>query len=170
MKRTTLTNHINAFKNETLMLLRFQLAFNRIIKFDDFHNMSRSDFVDRIIALKAIENDLSIRVCKFVDDKQGVHSFKNAALEIGQTHKNKKEIENRIKQFEKIIDPIKKIRRNTQLAHLKIGDKDNDYQPRYDFIQTLKMIVDIIDLMKEQKVGYKWSDGRYEKHDLRIDV
>ena len=38
MKKTTLTNHIEAFKTEALMLLRFQLAFNRIRDFNDFKN------------------------------------------------------------------------------------------------------------------------------------
>ena len=56
------------------------------------------------------------------------------------------------------------------MAHLKIGDEDNDYQVRYDFVPTIKLIVDIIDLMNQNKINYGWQDGRYEKFDLRKEV
>ncbi len=170
MKRTTLANHINAFRTEAMMLLRFQFAFNRISKFDDFNKISRSDFVDRLISLKAIENDLLIRVCKFDDDTKGVHSFTKALKEVPATHPNKPEIEKRIKQFSKLIDKVKKQRRHTQLAHLKIGVEDNDYDVRYDFTTAIKSIVDIIDLMNKTNVSYLWSDGSQEKFDLRHRV
>ncbi|MCF0057760.1 hypothetical protein [Dyadobacter sp. CY356] len=170
MKRTTLTNHIDAFKTEALMLLRFQLAYNRIIKFDDFGNFSRSDFVDKLISLKAIENDLLIRVCKFDDDTTGVHSFKNAVNEISTTHKNKAKIEEKLKSFSKLIDKLKKERRHIQLAHLKIGTTDEEYDIRYELTPAIKVIIDIIDLMNLENISYTWSDGKYEKFDLRKEV
>jgi hypothetical protein len=170
MKRTTLAKHIEAFKTESLMLLRFQFAFNRILKFDNMQNISRSDFVDSLISLKAIENDLVIRACKFDDDTKGVHSFKKAIFEIPITHPNKTEIEKKVKQFSQLITKIKKERRHTQLAHLKIGTEDNEYQIRYNLTPVIKLIVDIIDLMSNAKINYNWSDGRYEKFDLRYEI
>lgn len=170
MKRTTLTNHIKAFRNEMLMILRFQLAFNRIFEFNDLQKISRSDFVDKLISLKAIENDLLIRICKFDDDTKGVHSFSKALLEINSSHPHKVEINEKVKVFRKNITPLKRHRRHTKLAHLKIGELDDDYEVRYDFIPIIKLMANIIDLMNEKTVGYSWSDGRYEKFDLRKEV
>lgn len=170
MKRTTLTNHIKAFKREALLLLRFQLASNRMFTIEKLKAGSRSDFADTLLAIKAIENDMLIRISKFDDDTKGVHSFKKAIIEIPSTHPNAAEIKKKIKEFSEFISEVKNIRRHTQLAHLKIGTVDNDIQPRYEFTPVLQMIIDIIDLLDQQKVEYKWSDGRYEKHNLRIDV
>jgi len=170
MKRTTLTKHINAFRTEALTLLRFQLAFNRISKFENVQNISRSDFVDDLISLKAIENDLVIRICKFDDDTKGVHSFTKAVLEIPTTHSQKTEIERKVKQFRKQISKVKKERRHTKLAHLKIDSEDNEYEIQYNLTPAIKSIVDIIDLMNNANVSYNWSDGRYEKFDLRKEV
>lgn len=170
MKRTSLTHHINAFKSEILMLLRFQFAFNRITKFSDIQKISRSDFVDKLISLKAIENDILIRVCKFDDNTKGVHSFTKALTEIPNTHPNKIEIKSKIKQFSKLIGPIKQKRRHQQLAHLKIGMEDNDYNIRYNFIPVIQLAVEIVDLMSEVKITYNWSDGRDEKVDLYQEV
>jgi hypothetical protein len=170
MKRTTLTNHINAFTTETLMLLRFQFSLNRISKFNNLQSITRSDFVDKLISLKAIENDLVIRICKFDDDTKGVHSFPKAILEIPKTHVNRNKIENKIGQFKQLIDKLKKVRRHTQLAHLKIDTKDDDYEIRYNLTPAIEMIVEIIDLMSNTKINYHWSDGQHEKFDLRYEV
>src|SRR5260221_1541913 len=170
MKRTAIANHIDAFRTEAEMLLRFQLAFKRISKFEDMSQMSRSDFVDRLIALKAIENDILIRVCKFDDGTKGVHSFPNSLNEIVDTHLNKDVIRKKIEQFSHLISKVKLERRHTQLAHLKIGVEDNDYDVRYDFTPAIKLIIEIIDLMNIDKVNYKWSDGQYEKFDLRHEI
>jgi len=170
MKRTTLTNHLEALKTEAQMLLRFQLTLNRISNGIDIHTISRSEFVDKLISLKAIENDLLIRICKFDDDNKGVHSFINALIEISTLHPNKVEIDKKVSKFSQMISKVKKQRRHTQLAHLRIGVEDNDYEVRYNFTPAIKIIIDIIDLMNKTKVSYKWNDGQNEKFDLRQEV
>lgn len=170
MKRTTLTNHIKAFKDESLMLLRFQLASDRLLSIEKFKRGSRADMVDTLIAIKAIENDMLIRICKFDDDTKGVHSLKKALLEITALHKNYSEIKMKVSEFVKLIKEVKEIRRHTQLAHLKIGSSDRQYKPEYDFLPAIKMIVDIVDLMNEKKIEYRWNDGSFEKYDLRKEV
>ncbi len=152
------------------MLLRFQLAFNRILRFENLSQISRSDYVDQRLSLKAIENDLLIRICKFDDNRKGVYSFKKAIYEIQNTNPHKYEIDEKIKLFSRSIAKAKQERRNEQLAHLKIGVEDNDYEIRYNLTPIIKLIIDIIDLMFGKKVCYKWSDGRYEKFDLRKEV
>jgi hypothetical protein len=170
MKRTSLKNHIEAFKSEAGMLLRFQLAIKRISKFEDRNQISRSDLVDRLIALKALENDILIRICKLDDTTKGVHSFPKALNEIDDSHPNKDLIFKNVKLFSQLISKVKSERRHTQLAHLKIGVEDNDYEIRYDFSPVIKLIVDLIDLMSTDSIKYKWSDGQYEKFDLRHEI
>lgn len=170
MKRTTLTNHINAFRSEMLMILRFQLAFNRIIKSIDFTKISRSNFVDQLIALKTIENDLLIRICKFDDNTKGVHSFPKAMLELNSNHPNKEKIIKEVEIFKKYVTPLKRNRRHTKLAHLKIGEIDDDYEARFNFTHIIEIMVSIIDLMIESRINYTWNDGKYEKFDLRDEI
>lgn len=170
MKRTTLTHHIEALQRESLMMLRFQLAYIRIAKFDDIKNITRSDFVDRWLSLKTIENDLVLRICKFDDDTKGVHSFKKAVNELKETHPNKSKIELKTKQFTSLIRKIKQYRRNENLAHLKIGAEDGQFDPKYNLLPAIKIIIEIIDLMAEKTINYEWSDGRYEKYNLRVEV
>lgn len=170
MKRTTISNHLDAFINEASMLLRFQFAMNRIAKLDN-NNITRSDYVDRLIALKAIENDMLIRICKFNDkeSKDGVHSFNVIINEIASLHPNKQILEEKITHFKSLIKPLIE-RRHTQLAHLKIGIKDNEYGIRFNFLVVIKLIIEIIDLLNQDIICYKWSDGSQEKFDLREEI
>jgi prepilin-type processing-associated H-X9-DG protein len=170
MNRAGLAIHIEAFRTEALMLLRFQFAFDRIFQFQDMKNISRSDFVDRLIALKAIENDILIRICKFDDNTKGVHSFNKAIKEVSNSHPRILELNCKIKQFRQLIEEVKLNRRHLQLAHLKIGAEDNEYQLRFDFKPALKLIIEIIDLMSQNKANYLWSDGHYEEFNLRKEV
>ena len=164
--RATLTNHIDALKTEVLTILRFQAAHKRIFEFEDIQKISRIEFADRIIALKAIENDLVVRICKFADDTRGVHSFLKAIREFPSSSLNGPETMRKINEFQSSIKYIKK-RRHEKLAHLKIGELDDEYVPERDLLPVIKLIVEIIDLMCNEKVNYLWSDGRYEKYDLR---
>ena len=161
---TTLTNHLDAFRNEAMMLLRFQIAFLSISKFEDFQQMSRTAFVDRIIALKTIENDLVLRICKFDDHTKGVHSFNNLRLD---THQNSEGIREQILLFKRAIKDIKQKRRHEKLAHLKIGEIDDEYEPKFNLLPIIKMIVETIDLLNTSRINYLWSDGSQEKYDLR---
>ncbi len=167
---TKLEKHIEAFKTEALMMLRIQLAFDRISRLNDLKNISRSDFVDRLISLKTIENDLTIRICKFDDTTKGVHSFPKAKSELAPDHPYKSAITEKILEFSELISQLKKVRRNTKLAHLQVGSEDNEYEVKYNFTPAIKLIVQIIDLMSCARINYKWSDGQHEKFDLRHDV
>lgn len=164
--RTTLTNHIDAFKAEALAFLRFQLAHKRILEFKDIRNISRVELADRIVALKAIENDLVIRICKFDDNTKGVHSFPKATRELPPSFINQSEVIKKVTEFGSLIKDFRR-RRHEKLAHLKIGELDNEYEPDRNLLPAIRLIVAIIDLMDNQKTDYLWSDGRYEKYDLR---
>jgi hypothetical protein len=169
-KRAPLTKHIEAFKSETRMLLRFFLSFKRIIKFSNFNEISRKEYVDLLIALKALENDMLLRICKFDDKTRGVHSFHKAESEITQNHPNKNLISEKIKAFGILIKELKEQRRHQELAHLKIGEVDNEYAVKYNLLPAIKLIAETVDLMAEKTIDYAWSDGRYEKYSLRKDV
>lgn len=169
-KRTTLTKHIEAFISETLMLLRFFIAFKRIIKFENFNKISRTEYVDILISLKAMENDMLLRICKFDDKTRGVHSFHKAETEIANSHPNKDVILEKIKTFSLLIKKLKEQRRHQELAHLKIGESDNEYAVKYNLLPAIKLIAEIVDLMAGEQIPYAWSDGSYEKYSLRKEV
>jgi hypothetical protein len=130
--------------------------------------MTRIEYADRMISLKCIENDLVIRLSKFDDNDKRVHSFQRALLEIPKSNKEIEGIKQKYKSFKTLIKDIK-IRRHEVLAHLKIGEAD-EIDPCYDLKPAIKLVVEIIDLIAEAKISYKWSDGRYEKYDFRIAV
>lgn len=167
-KGATLTEHVDAFKREALLLLRYYIAWKRIIKFEDIKEISRIQLVDKMISLKCIENDLIVRISKFDDNDKRVHSFQRALLKMPSSHKDKAAITKKVKDFQTLIKKVKQ-RRHKVLAHLKVGSEDN-FEPTYDLLAAIKLLVEIIDLIAGQNIGYAWSDGRYEKYDLRKEV
>ena len=170
MLESILQKHVLAFRSEAMMLLRFQLASNRIFNLDDINRISRSDYVDRIISLKAIENDILIRICKFDDKRNNTHSFHNALKTIDKKFSNRKNLISQINKFSALINEIKQKRRHEQLAHLSFGQIDNQYYPEYNFIETINLIIEIIDIMNQKRFNYLWKDGSYEKFDLRNEI
>jgi hypothetical protein len=169
MSEINLQMLLDSLRNEIQMLLRFQLAYDRIFKFDEIQKISRSEFVDRIIALKAIENDLLIRICKFADTNSRSIGLKKIETFIAE-HKDKDAILKKFEIFRKSIHDLKLIRRNKQLAHLDIGQEDNDYQPRYDFRPIIKHLVETINLISEKEINYIWKDGSVEVFNLVDEV
>lgn len=159
--------HVDAFCIEAQMLLRFQLAFNRLAKLNFINSISRSELVDILIALKTIENDLVIRVCKFDDKRKDTHNFSVALRLVKDSHPYKSELRKKIRDFQFHINELKTKRRHEQLAHLKKGKKDDDFEPRYNLKPAIKMILEIIDLMAIQKQNYYWKDGSFEKYNLK---
>jgi hypothetical protein len=166
-KKTSLSHHIKALRNETKMLLRYYIAEKRILKFEYFNHIGRTDYVDLLVASKAIENDLIMRISKFDDRTRGVHSFHKAEAMIPDNHVDKKIISEKIREFSKFISGLRDERRHEKLAHLKIGKVDNEFDVRYDLAPAIRMIADIVDLMNGGQVEYLWSDGSMEKYDLR---
>jgi hypothetical protein len=169
MDKSDITNHLGALQGECLMLLRFQLAFNRIVESLNPASGSRSEFVDKLISLKALENDMVIRLCKFDDKRRDVHSFHNLKKCL-RGHTNEVEINRQINMFSYAISEVKQLRRNDRLAHLNKGKIDQEYDVRLNVTPAIFNAVNILDLVSEKKCSYNWSDGRYEKYDLRKEV
>jgi hypothetical protein len=169
MIKNSLESIVKSLSSEIQMLLRFQLAYDRIILFKDLENITRSDFVDRLIALKAIENDILIRICKFDDINKDSVSFRKIEPLILE-HKSKDIIIKNFEIFKSKIHELKKIRRNKQLAHLDYGYEDNDYQIKYDFRSILELLVKTVDIISEKEQIYIWKDGSNEKFNLVEEV
>ena len=168
--KATLAEHILALKNEAFMLMRFYMAFDRISGPVDLTQKSRAYFVDRLISLKALENDMIIRICKFGDKRNDTHSFNNAFKEIQKTHPERSVIKSKIDTFLNAITQVQKERRHEQLAHLAIGQFDASFEPCYEFRSVVRLIVEIIDLMNGSRINYSWKDGSFELYDLRTEV
>jgi len=166
-KKASLDEHINAFRKEVQLLLRFYIAAKRILKFDNYHKIGRTYYVDLLVACKGIENDLVVRICKFEDTSKGVHSFPKALLTIPKVHPHYERIKIQIAEFGEFIKEIRDVRRHTELAHLKVNSQDNELGVKYDLLPAIKKIAEIVDLMNNNTIPYLWSDGRYEKYSLR---
>ncbi len=109
-----------------------------ILKFENFHEISRTYYVDLIVACKAIENDLVIRICVFVDTSKGVHSFQKAIIALPKSHEHYKAIVQKVEEFNLFIKQIKKERRHKELAHLKVGSQDNELDVTIDLLPAIK--------------------------------
>lgn len=166
-KRTTFSNHLTALHKELVIILRFQAAYDRFFLFKDLDKISRIEFVDRSIMLKAIENDTLFRICKFNDPDDGLHSLKNLLKEMPVEHSNRAKVIKYIDAFEKGIQELTRKRRNTPLAHLKIGDEDMEITPTWNLKPAIKALIDILDLANEVELNYQWQDGSQEKYNLR---
>jgi hypothetical protein len=167
-KVATLDDHVKAFKDECLMLLRHYLAWKRLLQFEDIKTMSRTQMADIIISIKCIENDLIIRISKLDDKDKRVHSFQRAILLISNSV-DKKNVSKKFEAFVSQIRGIKQKKRNEILAHLKIGNEDS-YEPSLDLLPAIKTIIEITDLIAGNKINYNWSDGSFEKYDLRKEL
>jgi hypothetical protein len=165
--KAPLADYIKAFKGEIILMLRFYISSKRILKFENFNTISRTYYVDLLVACKAIENDLVVRICKFVDTSKNVYSFQKAILQLPKNHKDYDLIILKIQEFGGFVAEIRDQRRHTELAHLKVGSKDNDLAVRLDLLPAIKKAAEIVDLMNNAAIPYFWSDGRYEKYDLR---
>jgi hypothetical protein len=171
MENNSLQSLIGTIASEIQMLLRFQLAYDRIFKFPDLKAISRSDFVDQIIALKAIENDMLIRICKLDDNSKDKRTIGlNKIKLLVDDHPSSDRIIKLINEFSNSIHQLKTIRRNKQVAHLDVGHVDNDYEPRYDFRSVLNHLVETLDLISQQERKYIWKDGSFEVFDLIEEV
>lgn len=166
-KKASLVEHISAFKKEIKLLLRYYIAAKRILKFENYYEISRTYYVDLLVACKGIENDLVVRICKFEDTSKGVHSFQKAFLTLPKIHPHYEAIRVKIIEFGEFIKEIRDVRRHTELAHLKVDSQDNELGVKYDLLPAIKKIAEIVDLMNEAVIPYLWSDGKYEKYDLR---
>ncbi|RDY59720.1 hypothetical protein [Flagellimonas nanhaiensis] len=161
--------HLDALQQETLMILRYYFALLRLFRKKDFDKISRSHFVDRIISMKALENDLVIRISKFDDKNKKTHSLHNLVKELN-SHKDIFEIKSKLIEFTTGLRPLKTQRRHKQLAHLESGKEDNDYMIRYNLLPHVKRIVNLLDLITGKTVTYVWKDGSHEKFDLRNEI
>jgi hypothetical protein len=156
-KKAPLSDHIIAFKAEIMLMLRFYISCKRILKFENFQEIGRTYYVDLLVACKAIENDLVVRICKFEDTSKGVHSFQKALLELPKSHKYHKSILEKVKEFSLFIKRIRDERRHNELAHLKIGSQDNELAVKYDVLPAIQKIAGIVDLMNVTPIPYLWS-------------
>jgi len=164
----TLSDHVNAFKNESEMLLRYYLAWKRLQIFEDLNSISRTQMVDRIISIKCIENDLIIRISKLDDKDKKVHSFQRAILLLISTD-DKINASKKLEEFVNQIKEIKQKRRHEILAHLKVGNIDT-YEPYFDLLPAIKTIIELTDLIAGNKINYNYSDGSFEKYELRKEL
>ncbi|WP_041763322.1 hypothetical protein [[Leptolyngbya] sp. PCC 7376] len=100
---------------------------------------------------------------------KGTWSFYSARTELYKTWKDQckiKQLNEKMKSFRVLINPIKTKIRNNGIAHTLINERE--YLKSFDRTPILQIICEIGDLMNEgTKMKYTYTCGTYEKIVLR---
>lgn len=157
--------------NEVKLLLRFYASLIRIK--DEIHGylhdkIGRTTYVDLLILLKAAENDIIIRLAKLDDNTKNTVSFQKLLHILPSTNENKTELKDSVMKFSTCFNDLKQQRRNQELAHLNKDSVDNELNINIDLRPHIINLLKIMDVLFDEDLKYPWSDGAYEKYDLKV--
>lgn len=119
------TTPLEAIKDDCLHLLMTAASFRHFSDTFDPSGGTRLDLHMAMIQLRAIENDIIVRVCRF-DDERGNqvslrYALKAARAAASLSDTEIKAIDARVKKFRQIINPLKTQLRNLHVGHLAVG-------------------------------------------------
>jgi hypothetical protein len=115
---------LDAIQDDCLHLLMTAASFRYLGDSFDPNQGTRLDLHMMSIQLRAIENDLVVRVCRLDDDSKNQVSLRHAAKAVRATgvgDAEMKVIDARIKKFRQAINPLKTGARNQHIGHLAEG-------------------------------------------------
>ena len=164
---------LDAIQDDCLHLLMTAASFRHLGETFDPNAGTRLDLHMASIQLRAIENDIIIRVCRFDDEHKTQVSLRLVAnaLRAGKRDVDFKAIDARLKRFRQTINPLKTQRRNQHVGHLAKGVK----QPHDAVGLTSPALVlawcwepvRIVDLMAQATCAYGLVPTRGQRVDLR---
>jgi AAA15 family ATPase/GTPase len=165
---------LNALSDEMLYVLMCMQIDQKMTHelMENLQQMSRQEFVDKLILHNTLNNDLVVRLNKFVDKSKGSHSLFQAIKELEKTPRAKlnpklKEIEQELSEFVKNEFQKVKNKRDKALAHLEKGTKLVWDEPTVIY-DSVKKLLGIMDNLSTKKINYHWKYGSHEgKIDLR---
>ena len=102
-----------------------------------------------------MENDIILRICRLDDDNRTTHSFREAMRSVRPdfTDSEAKAIDQMLKDYRILINPLKTKARNYYLAHLN-KEAEAQWDPQGGFEQSIPMIVNIVDSISREKQAY----------------
>jgi len=168
------TSALDAIQDDCLHLLMTAASFRHLGETFDPNAGTRLDLHMASIQLRAIENDIIIRVCRFDDEHKTQMSLRHAAKAVraaGMRDADIKVIDARMKNFRQTINPLKTRRRNEHVGHLAIGvTQPHDAVGLTSPESVLAWCwepVRIVDLLAQATCAYGMEPTRGQRLDLR---
>src|SRR5439155_2669077 len=99
-----------------------------------------------LIQLRAMENDIILRICRLDDDDKKTHSLREAMRSVRSnfTDSEAKAIDQMLKDYRLLINPLKTKARNYYLAHLN-KQAQAPLDPQGGFEQCISTMIKIVD-------------------------
>jgi len=157
---------LESLKQEMFMILQlcwveqrlgFKIALNPDI-------VQTPDFLAIFYSLQVINNDITVRLGKFVDKRNDTSSLYTVIKELEKTKRAKSKpdlasIKADIDKFAKTEFAEVKKRRDEKLAHLKKGHDSTWLEGSY-FLGSVLEIRNFLDKLNGKKIEYIWRDNR----------
>lgn len=164
---------LDEIKDDCLHLLMTAACLRHLSETYDPNAGTRLDLHMAMIQLRAIENDIVVRVCRFDDERANQVSLRYVlkTVRAGMEDGKLKAIDRRLKGFRQTINPIKAGKRNRHIGHLAAGVT----QPHDSLALTNPTAVvawcwepvRIVDLLAQARCEYTLESTRGELLDLR---
>ncbi len=172
MNITQDTPELDAIKLEILNLLIVYFTYRRTVIEYFPKDGTRSDLHAWFTYLRVMENDLILRLCRLDEDDRTKTSLRDALKSV-RTHIRQpdlKVIDQKIKEYRQLINPLKTKRRNYYLAHMAKGATE-PIDPQGGLEKPILAVVELSDLIAGTMVSYSLRVGSQEPEiDLRQGV
>lgn len=168
------TTALEAIQDDCLHLLMTAACFRHLSETFNPNRGSRLDLHMAMIQLRAIENDIIVRICRFDDEGPNQVSLRyaaKAARAAGMRDADMKAIDARVKKFRQTINPLKTRQRNQHVGHLAVGvtqphDAAGLTSPG-SVLAWCREPVRIVDLLAQTRCTYGLESNRGQQLDLR---
>jgi hypothetical protein len=171
MKNTT---EVDAVLLECVNLLLVYFSYIETIRQFDKRAASRFDLFRWRIQIRVLENDLILRLCRLDDDDKTQHSLREALRSIRASIPDPGIIDKRLKEYRRLINPLKTKARNYYLAHLSKEAEvpkatDSNEQFLKNLQQQVEEVTNIIDMIANdgEPIKYRIRAGSQE---LELDL
>jgi hypothetical protein len=165
---------LDALTDDCLHLLMTAAALrHRATSFDLRDAQSRLDIHLWMNELRALENDLIVRLCRFDDDGRNQTGLRTAlrSLEKEMTDQESKHGHVLVKSYRRQINPLKTQKRNMSVVHLEINTtQPHDAVSLFDLrgvLEQCRQAVHAVDAIAGSKIDYNLQSGSNEIIDLR---
>lgn len=172
--RMRTSSELDAVKDDCLHMLMTAAALrHRATSYSFAEAPSRFDIHMWMTEIRAIENNLIVRVCRFDEEGRNQTGLRTAlrSIEAQLTNSERKEANAAVKRFRQAINPLKTQWRNKVSVHLDVETKQaHDAESLFDLpgvITRCRPAVHAVDAIAGAQVDYTLQSGRYEKVDLR---
>jgi hypothetical protein len=149
------TPELEAIQLESLNLLIMYHAYRETILRHNVREGTRWDLHFWWMQLRAMENDIILRICRLDDDDRTKHSFREAMRSVRSnfTDSETKAVGQMLKDYRALINPWKTKARNYWLAHLS-KQAEAPWDPQGGFERPISTIVNIVDSISREKQIY----------------